>query len=311
MAGPGVGRQPAAFPIAEAAMLAFGDAVATSDDAALGTLLGADYRRLIPPVGADARYRFLSAWSVSHKILPEGADRALVAVGDDGWTLPVPLVKSAQGWYFNVPEGVDEMRVRRIGRNELAVIQTMLAVCDAQREYASVDHDGDGVLVYAGKLSSSPGKRDGLYWPTGGGEPPSPLGPAFLAVGKGNTTQDGYYGYRYRIVDGTRTGGARRCLRLRGQRPAVRRLCHRGVARAIRRYRRQELHGQPRGPGVRSRPRSQQRGARAGHDPLRSWPGMGQDGPLSLRRRPAGAASVCRKRLQLRRPPTNVKADHT
>jgi hypothetical protein len=109
-------------------------------------------------------------------------------------------VKSAQGWYFNVPEGVDEMRVRRIGRNELAVIQTMLAVCDAQREYASVDHDGDGVLVYAGKLSSSPGKRDGLYWPTGGGEPPSPLGPAFLAVGKGNTTQDGYYGYRYKLL---------------------------------------------------------------------------------------------------------------
>ncbi|MGO4280066.1 MULTISPECIES: DUF2950 domain-containing protein [Cupriavidus] len=188
------------FPSPEAAMLAFGDAVATSDDAALGTLLGSDYRRLIPPVGADARYRFLSAWSVSHKILPEGADRALVAVGDDGWTLPVPLVKSAQGWYFNVPEGVDEMRVRRIGRNELAVIQTMLAVCDAQREYASVDHDGDGVLVYAGKLSSSPGKRDGLYWPTGGGEPPSPLGPAFLAVGKGNTTQDGYYGYRYKLL---------------------------------------------------------------------------------------------------------------
>lgn len=189
------------FPTPEAAMEAFGDAVATSNDAALQTMLGSDYRRVIPPIGADARYRFLSAWSASHTVRAEGADRAYVAVGNDGWTLPLPLVKAPQGWYFNVPEGVREMRWRRIGRNELAVMQTMLAICDAQREYASVDRDGDGVLAYAGRLSSTPGKHDGLYWPVASGEPLSPLGPAFMAAaGKGNTTQDGYHGYRYKLL---------------------------------------------------------------------------------------------------------------
>ncbi len=57
-------------------------------------------------------------------------------------------------------------------------MQTLLAIRDAQLEYAAEDHDGDGVLTYASKLSSSPGKRDGLYWPTKPGDKPSPLGPA-------------------------------------------------------------------------------------------------------------------------------------
>jgi len=188
------------FDSPESAMRAFGDAVATSDDAAMRTILGSDYRQLIPPIGTEARYRFLGAWSVSHAVRPDGDKRAYIAVGNDGWTLPLPMVKSATGWYFDVPQGVEEMRLRRIGRNELAVMQTMLAIYDAQREYASVDHDGNGVLVYAGKLSSAPGKRDGLYWPARDGEAPSPLGPAFLAAGKGQITQDGYYGYRYKLL---------------------------------------------------------------------------------------------------------------
>ena len=117
-------------------MNAFGDAVATSDEDALKALLGADFRTLIPPVGAEGRYRFLAAWAKSHAIKPEGDAKALIAVGDDGWTLPIPIVKTAQGWRFDTRAGVDEMRVRRIGRNELAVMQVMLAIYDAQKEYA-------------------------------------------------------------------------------------------------------------------------------------------------------------------------------
>ncbi|MBY4948767.1 DUF2950 domain-containing protein [Cupriavidus respiraculi] len=188
------------FASPQAAMQAFGDAVATSDEDALRAILGSDCRRLIPPVGAEARYRFLGAWSEARTVRPDGDSRAYIAVGHDGWTLPIPLAKSAQGWTFDVPEGVREMRLRRIGRNELAVMQTMLAIYDAQREYASVDRDGDGVLAYAGRLSSAPGKRDGLYWPTRGDEPESPLGPAFLAAGRGNATQQGYHGYHYKLL---------------------------------------------------------------------------------------------------------------
>ena len=193
-----------AFPTAEAAMAAFGTAVANSDDKAMMSLLGDNYRTLIPPIGADIRTRFLTAWEASHVVQAVDDQHARIAVGTDGWTLPVPLVKSAGGWRFDTRAGVEEMRVRRIGRNELAVIQTMLAVYDAQCEYARTDHDGSGVLAYATRLASAPGKKDGLYWPTQPGETPSPLGQAFLTAGSRNGGAEGYYGYHYKLL--TRQG---------------------------------------------------------------------------------------------------------
>jgi len=193
--------QQKAFPSPEAAMNAFGDAVATSDEDAMKALLGADYRTLIPPVGAEIRYRFLAAWAKAHAIKPEGDAKALVAVGNDGWTLPIPIVKTAQGWRFDTRAGADEMRVRRIGRNELAVMQVLLAIYDAEKEYARQDRNGDGVLEYAARFASSPGKRDGLYWPTRAGEGQSPLGPAIAAArAAGGGGDAGYYGYRYKLL---------------------------------------------------------------------------------------------------------------
>ncbi|MCC6608974.1 MAG: DUF2950 domain-containing protein [Burkholderiales bacterium] len=200
---PAAFAQQKAFPSPEAAMNAFGDAVATSDEDALKSLLGADFRRFVPPVGADARYRFLSAWAKSHGIEQEGDAKALIAVGGDGWTLPIPITKTAQGWRFDMRAGADEMRVRRIGRNEGAVMQVMLAIFDAEKEYAANDRNGDGVLEYAAKFASSPGKKDGLYWPAKAGEAESPLGPDVAAArAAGGVSSAGYYGYRYRILTG-------------------------------------------------------------------------------------------------------------
>lgn len=191
------------FDTPEAAMNAFGDAVATSDDAAMTALLGASARRMIPPVGADLRYRFLSAWSQSHSVVRGEDGRARIAVGNDGWTLPIPLVSTNGRWHFDARAGSDEIRLRRIGRNELSTIQTMLAIYDAQHEYALGRHDGGGLVVYARKLVSSPGKQDGLYWPTRPGEPESPLGPAFIdAVTSHRGGSDGYNGYRYKLLTG-------------------------------------------------------------------------------------------------------------
>jgi hypothetical protein len=201
-----------AFPSPEAAMNAFGDAIATSDEDALKALLGPDFRTIIPPVGAEARYRFLAAWAKSHAIKPDGDARAHVAVGNDGWTLPIPILRTAQGWRFDTRAGADEMRVRRIGRNELAVMQVLLAIYDAEKEYARQDRNGDGLLEYAAKFTSSPGKRDGLYWPTKQGEPQSPLGPAVAAArAAGGSSEAGYYGYRYKLLTGqgkNASGGA-------------------------------------------------------------------------------------------------------
>jgi hypothetical protein len=189
------------FSSPEAAMNAFGEAVNDNEEAKLQALFGRDFRTLIPPVGAEVRSRFDEEWAKTHEIQQKDANHAHIAVGGDGWTFPIPIVKTAQGWHFDTRAGAEEMRVRRIGRNELAVIQTMLAVYDAQREYALTDHDGDGLLTYASKLSSSPGKHDGLYWPTQPDAPPSPLGPAFIQAASARSTDDsGYHGYHYKLL---------------------------------------------------------------------------------------------------------------
>jgi hypothetical protein len=188
------------FDSPEAAMNAFGQAVLASDDAALKGLLGADFLAEIPPLGAGARQRFIDAWNKQHAIRPIGEQRVRITVGTDGWTFPAPLIKSEQGWRFDPEVGAEEIRERRIGRNELAAMQTLLAIWDAQREYASEYRDGDKLLKYASKLRSSPGKRDGLYWPTQPGEAPSPVGPALADAGAKATSPDGYNGYHYKLL---------------------------------------------------------------------------------------------------------------
>jgi len=190
------------FPTAEAAMNAFGDAVARSDSEAMKAVLGADYQRFIPPASDSDRLLFVAAWAKSRAVKPQGDGTVAVAVGNEGWTLPIPIVKQAAGWKFDTKAGAEEMRIRRIGRNELAAMQTLLAVVDAQLEYASVDRNSDGLRDYATRFVSTPGKHDGLYWVTKTGEPESPLGPAFASArAAGGSESAGYYGYRFRLLD--------------------------------------------------------------------------------------------------------------
>ena len=192
--------QQKAFDTPDAAMNAFGTAIATNDEDALKAIFGGNFRNIFPPATDEIRLRFLEAWAKSHEVKPEGDAKAVIAVGTDGWTFPVPLEKTAQGWRFDMRAGAEEIRIRRIGRNERAVMKVMLAIYDAQREYAEKDRNGDGVLEYAQKFDSSPGKHDGLYWPTTGSEPESPLGPAVGTAGGKSASV--YYGYRYRMLTG-------------------------------------------------------------------------------------------------------------
>jgi hypothetical protein len=185
----------------EALVQALGDAFTSRDEAGLKALFGEDFRKLVPPPDADIRQRFLDAWAQSHSLVAQGDSKAVLAVGSDGWTLPVPLVKGQAGWYFDSKAGAQEIRGRRIGRNELAAIQVTLAYYDAQKDYAAKDPNRDGVLDYARKIESSPGKRDGLYWPAKEGEEPSPLGPLVAqARAAGAKKGEGYHGYRYKIL---------------------------------------------------------------------------------------------------------------
>ncbi|HUL56710.1 MAG TPA: DUF2950 domain-containing protein [Usitatibacter sp.] len=159
---------------------------------------------------ADARdwKAFLAAYDEKHSLDRKGDDRVILDVGKDDWPFPAPIVKSGKHWRFDTEAGREEIINRRVGRNELDTIQTLLAVVDAQREYASSDANGSGFPDYARRFISSPGKKDGLYWPQEEGKPASPLGPLVAeAASEGYTKQPKagrptvpYHGYFYRML---------------------------------------------------------------------------------------------------------------
>jgi hypothetical protein len=191
------------FPTPEAAAEALTDAIRKNDDKAISAILGKSWNDFVP--GSDwqdeeIRERFLKAWDEGHKIIPDGPDKALVGAGTTGWVSPIPIVKQGNEWRYDVEAGRVEMEARLIGRNELAVIQTLLAIVDAQRDYAALDPMKVGVPVYARRLVSSSGRMDGLYWEAKPGEPESPLGPLLAKAQLGDVQENGYYGYRFRLL---------------------------------------------------------------------------------------------------------------
>jgi len=189
------------YPTPEAAGDALVKAMRGGEVKALQTVLGSQWRRFIPTddLSRDDVDAFLAAWDKERKVDLEGDTTALLSVGTQpAFTLPIPIVKNKAGlWRFDVVSGADRLRTLRIGRNELATMQAVLAYYDAQREYATEDRNGNGVLEYARKLVSSPGKKDGLYWPAALESERSPLGPL---IAQQKPKGPGYWGYHYKIL---------------------------------------------------------------------------------------------------------------
>ena len=161
--------------------------------------LGEEWRTYIPRAGNQRKdvEAFLEQYRAQHHIEKSGDNKAVLAVGPNNWTLPIPMVKGANGWRFDLKAGGAEVRARRIGRNELDAVQSVLAYHDAQMDYASADRDGDGALEYAQNIYSTPGTHDGLYWAEDQSGQISPLGPEFGKTIAG----EGWHGYRFRILD--------------------------------------------------------------------------------------------------------------
>jgi Protein of unknown function (DUF2950) len=186
-------------------------AVRADDVAQLRALLGSDGSRDVSSgerVVTDAqRRKFVAAYDSKHAIDVKG-DEATLSVGADDWPFSIPLRHDSQGWSFDVAAGQQEILNRSIGANELYTQQVVLAYVDAQNEYFQDLNDGRKVHVYAQHLLSSPGKQDGLYWPTEEGQPQSPLGPliakaraAGLRPGASAEPQP-FHGYYFRILTG-------------------------------------------------------------------------------------------------------------
>ena len=197
------------FPTPEAAVSALIEAFKADDDGALIALFGEQHKRLVvSPDRAEntaSRAKILGELQVFNALEDFGPNRRTLLIGDQAWPLPIPLVKENGAWRFATELGEDEIINRRIGANERNAISVLRAYLDAQRQYASKDRNADGVLEYAQKLGSDPGKQDGLYWPAdpAKGEEASPFGPLIAASAsylKGHATGDAFRGYHFRIL---------------------------------------------------------------------------------------------------------------
>jgi Protein of unknown function (DUF2950) len=207
----GAATRQQAFPSPEEGVRALLDAAKNNDPASLLQVLGPEAQSFInsgDPVSDRARRaRFVEAYEEAHTLVQSGDTKVILQVGKDAWPFPIPLVKDNTSWRFDSKVGKEEILNRRIGRNELDVIQVCLAYVDAQREYYMRNPQRVALLQYATKFMSTKGKRDGLYWATTADEPPSPLGPFLVrARSEGYNPTAGkptpYHGYYYKMLTG-------------------------------------------------------------------------------------------------------------
>ena len=189
------------------AVKALADAVRGHDEKELLLILGPGGRELVSSGDEVAdrtdREQFVEAYDRKNSIERKSATTSVLRVGPDNWPMPIPIVKKGGKWAFDIGKGKQEILKRRIGRNELHVIDVLDAYVDAQLEYAGKDCRGAGKVEFAQKLISSEGARDGLYWEAKEGEPPSPLGPLMAraaAEGYGNLSP--FHGYYFKILKG-------------------------------------------------------------------------------------------------------------
>jgi hypothetical protein len=198
------------FKTAEEAVDALVSAARTGDRKGVLTVLGRDGADIVSSgdaiADASARNRVVEAYDAKHQVVMEGTDKVVLVIGREDWPFPIPLVRKDSTWRFDTAAGREEILYRRIGRNELSAIQACLAYVDAQQEYAERAVAGNG--VYAQRIVSRPGNKDGLYWPAQSDEDESPLGElAASAAAEGyrvGQQRAPYHGYYYKVL--TRQG---------------------------------------------------------------------------------------------------------
>jgi hypothetical protein len=156
----------------------------------------------------NAREDFTRRYDQMHRVAYDNQGRVILYVGADNWPFPIPIIKRGDGWVFDTAAGKDELLDRRVGRNELYTIDVLQELADAQQEYAATQGKSSGEAVFAQKIFSDTGKRNGLYWPTSGEEPESPIGPLIADAAAEGYKRDPsgravpFHGYYYKVLTG-------------------------------------------------------------------------------------------------------------
>ena len=204
------------FATPDDAVNALRTAAEAKDTGALLEIFGPEYKEISTGdkvQDANNLQRFGAVMALGCNQVKEGEDKIVLEAGTNNWPMPIPLVKADGQWHFDTAAGKEEIINRHIGKDELHAIGVCRAYVTAQKQYAEMNSKAGGEAGYAQKFKSSPGKKDGLYWPTAENEPASPFGPLVAeahAEGYGNnkkgTGPHPFHGYYFRIL--TRQGEA-------------------------------------------------------------------------------------------------------
>jgi hypothetical protein len=199
------------FDTPQDAVKALAAAARAGDRAAVDAIFGPDVKDLMSGDAKQDAIEFEAfAKSIGHysHLTKKTDDSYILNIGAQNWPLPIPLVRRDGSWLFDTAAGKDEIINRRVGEDELSAIGVCRTYVQAQREYASEDRDGSGVLKYAERIKSSDGMKDGLFWPASATDEASPFGPLVAearAEGYGGKTAEGqpqpFHGYLFRILD--------------------------------------------------------------------------------------------------------------
>jgi len=197
------------FSSPEEAVQALVAAIRANDVKTMIAILGPGSKELVSS-GDDmadkvGREKFLRSYDQKNTLQQGAAGKTILCTGDDSWPMPIPIVKKGSQWAFDSMSGKREILHRRVGRNELHVMDVLHAYVDAQQEYAGKNCSGSGLVEFAQRIVSSAGKHDGLYWEAKDDEEQSPLGPLVAQAAKegyANPELNPFHGYYFRVLMG-------------------------------------------------------------------------------------------------------------
>jgi hypothetical protein len=155
---------------------------------------------------SDARVGFVTKYEEMHRFVKEPDGKVTLIIGAENWPFPIPLANNNGSWYFDTPDGKDEILFRRIGKNEVTAIDALHALVEAQQQYYTRPPAGIP-KQYAQKLVSDEGGHNGLYWQGANDEADSPIDP-LIAYARQNLPADQvgqhvpFNGYMFRILTG-------------------------------------------------------------------------------------------------------------
>ena len=130
------------------------NAVQKSDGQALESILGGKEITSSSDGVEDRseRERFIRKYQEMHRLVREADGSTVLYIGAENWPFPVPLVSIQGRWYFDSKAGMQEIRFRQVGEDEV----TALRICDdfvkAKKQDNTTATGADPTSQYAEEL---------------------------------------------------------------------------------------------------------------------------------------------------------------